>query len=241
MTALAPPAPVPGLPALAGLCSIRQATAPGLSVDRHRHAPEAPARRGAGGASGAGVAHHRRAAVRTQDAVQPSRLAARGVGDRDPRPRRRDARAAARSRGSAATGAATRARRDRGVSRRHPPVRGAVHGAAAGPRRCVRSPACRRAPAGRCADTPPPSARAAGPRRHPRPPDSRRRRLSPRWPSPRPAGSRSCARRSPPRAVSTARSRTRRHARRHASPRRHGPTIPCHAATRASPIRTTWR
>ena len=35
--------------------------------------------------------------------------------------------------------------------------------------------------------------------------------------------------------------RTRRHARRHASPRRHGPTIPCRDATRASPIRTTWR
>ena len=33
MTALPPPAPIPGLPALAGLCTIGQATAPGLSVD----------------------------------------------------------------------------------------------------------------------------------------------------------------------------------------------------------------
>ena len=33
MTAHTPPPPVPGLPALAGLCSLRQATAAGLSVD----------------------------------------------------------------------------------------------------------------------------------------------------------------------------------------------------------------
>jgi hypothetical protein len=34
MTAIHPPAPIPGLPALAGLCTVGQATAPGLSVDQ---------------------------------------------------------------------------------------------------------------------------------------------------------------------------------------------------------------